>query len=131
MVFQMQDDFAFDRQRILLRTDPDVQSGPMILTRGHEYAKRKMWAMAAVHMRRAVLAMPNGVSARVALALAYLRLKRYDLAAKTLEDARRISPDNPHVEEWQALLAQGGRFPTTVEYEAVWVYEREADNTRE
>jgi hypothetical protein len=31
-------------------------------------------------------------------------LKRYDLAAKALAEARRISPDDPQVEELTALL---------------------------
>jgi tetratricopeptide (TPR) repeat protein len=104
LAFQIQDDFAFERRRVLLQLDPDVRSGAMILARGHEYAKRKMWALAALHMRRAALAMPNQVSPHVALTLTYLRMKRHDLAAGALEDARRIDPDDPHVAELQDLL---------------------------
>ena len=32
-------------------------------------------------------------------------------------------------DEWRALAARGGRFPRTVEREAIWVYEREATGT--
>jgi len=104
LAFQIQDDFALQKRRILFRLDPDVSSGPMILARGHDYAKRKMWAMAALHMRRAALAMPLEVNPRVALTLTYLRMKRYDKAARTLEDAKRIDPDDPHVTELQDLM---------------------------
>ncbi len=104
LAFQIQEDFEFERERMLLRLDPDVSSGTMILARGHEYAKRKMWGMAAFHMRRAVLAMPNQSGPRIALTLAYIRLERYDLAAHSLAEARRISPDNAHVQELQAVL---------------------------
>ena len=34
----------------------------------------------------------------------YIHLKRYDLAAKALVEARRISPDDPQVEKLTALL---------------------------
>lgn len=104
LAFQIQDDFAFEKRRILFHLDPDVSSGPMILARGHDYAKRKMWGMAALHMRRAALAMPNQVNPRIALTLTYLRMERYDIAAQTLEDARRIDPDNSHVAELQDML---------------------------
>jgi tetratricopeptide (TPR) repeat protein len=104
LAFQIQDDFEFDRERILLCLDPDVSNGSMILARGHEYAGRKMWAMAALHMRRAVLAMPNQAGPRIALTLAYIRLARYDLAARSLAEARRISPDDAHVQELQTVL---------------------------
>jgi tetratricopeptide (TPR) repeat protein len=104
VVFQLQDDFPFERRRILLRLDRDVVSGPIILARGHEYAGRKMWALAALHMRRATARMPDRIDGRAALALTYLRLKRYDLAARTLADARRIASDDPDIAEVQELL---------------------------
>jgi len=104
LAYQIKDDFAFDRQRILLRIDPDVVSSSMILARGHEYVSRKMWALAALHIRRAVASMPDRMDGRAALTLTYLRLKRYDLAARALAEARRISPGDPQVEELQTLL---------------------------
>ena len=104
LVFQLQDDFPFEQRRILLRLDPGVVSGPIILARGHEYARRKMWALAALHMRRATARMPDRIDGRASLALTYLRLKRYDLAARTLADARRIDPDDPDIAEVQGLV---------------------------
>jgi hypothetical protein len=76
----------------------------MFLARGHEYVKRKMWALAALHMRRGVAMMPNQMDGRASLILVYLKLKQYDLAAQTLEDARRIRPGDPQIDELQTLL---------------------------
>jgi tetratricopeptide (TPR) repeat protein len=104
LAFQLKDDFPFEKRRILLRVDPDVVTGPMMLARGHEYVGRKMWGLAALHMRRAVARMPGRMEGRASLTLAYLRLKRYDLADRALEEARRINPDDPQVEELQTLL---------------------------
>jgi len=104
VVFQTQDDFALERRRIIFRIDPNLSGVSGVLARGHEYAERKMWGLAALHMRRAVAFAPEQLSGRGALTLAYLKLKRYDLAAKTLAEARRIRPDDPRLEELQTLL---------------------------
>jgi len=104
LVFQLEDDFQWDKRRLVLRVDRDVSGGTDFMIRGDFYAKRKMWAMAAIHLRRAVGSMPHDPDSHVALAVAYLRLKRYDLAARTLEQARRIVPGDPKVDKLQALL---------------------------
>jgi len=104
LALQIRDDFLFEKERFLFRIDPDIISSSMILARGHEYANRKMWALAALHMRRVVVSMPDRMDGRVALILTYIRLKRHDLATQALAEARRISPDDPHVRELQTLL---------------------------
>jgi len=104
LAFQIQEDFTFDKRRILFRLDPDVTSGPMFLARGHDYVERKMWGLAALHMRRAIGFMPHRMDGRPSLVLTYLKLKRYDRAARTLEEARQVSPDDPRLEELQTLL---------------------------
>ena len=104
LVFQMQDDFAYNEIRILFRPDSKAVGSSMLLARGHEYAKRKMWALAALHLRRGVGMMPGQMDGRGSLILTYLKLKKYDMAAQTLEDARRINPDDPRLDELQTLL---------------------------
>ena len=106
LAFQLEEDFPLERRRILFRLDPDVTSASTILARGHEYTKRKMWGMAALHMRRAVGMMPQRMDGRLALALTYMKLGRYDEAATTLERARRIDPDDPQIGELEAFLEQ-------------------------
>ncbi len=103
-VFQMQDDFAFERRRVLFRPDPDIRDSSTFLARGHDYARRKMWGLAALHMRRSVALMPDRMDGRGALILIYLKLKRYDLAEQALAEARRINPQDPQIAELQALL---------------------------
>lgn len=106
LAFQLEEDFPLERRRILFRLDSDVTSAPMILARGHEYTKRKMWGMAALHMRRAVGMTPQRMDGRLALALTYMKLGRYDEATETLERARRIDPDDPQIDELEAFLEQ-------------------------
>lgn len=106
LAFQLEEDFPLERRRILFRLDPDVTSAPMILARGHEYTKRKMWGMAALHMRRAVGMTPQRMDGRLALALTYMKLNRHDEAAQALERARRIAPDDPQIDELETFLEQ-------------------------
>jgi cytochrome c-type biogenesis protein CcmH/NrfG len=60
--------------------------------------------MAVIHLRRAVAWLPDWIDCHLELAVAYTRLKRYDLAARSLAEARRISPDDPRIEELTSLL---------------------------
>ncbi len=104
LLLQLEDDFFFDEKRILLRVDRSAKKGLDFLASGRRYARRNMWAMAAIHLRRAVSWLPDWIDGHLELAAAYIGLKRYDLAAKALAEARRISPDDPQVEELTALL---------------------------
>jgi hypothetical protein len=104
LVLQLEDDFFFDEKRLLLRPDPDATNGPALLGSGYRYAKREMWAMAAIHLRRATSYMPHQIDPYLALAAAYLNLRRYDLAASATEEARRIDPNDPQVKRLTAIL---------------------------
>ncbi len=104
LLLQLEDDFFFDEKRILLRVDRSAKKGLDFLACGRRYARRNMWAMAVIHLRRAVAWLPDWIDCHLELAAAYIGLKRYDLAAKALAEARRISPDDPQVEELTALL---------------------------
>jgi len=104
LLLQLEDDFFFDKKRILLRVDRSAKRGRDFLVSGRRYARRKMWATAVIHLRRAASWLPDWIDCHLELAVAYIRLKRYDLAAKALAEARRISPDDPQIEELTALL---------------------------
>jgi hypothetical protein len=104
LLLQLEDDFFFDEKRLLLRVDRSAKKGLDFLASGRRYMRRKMWAMAVIHLRRAVSWLPEWIDGHLELAAAYIGLKRYDLAAKSLAEARRISPDDPQVEELTALL---------------------------
>jgi tetratricopeptide (TPR) repeat protein len=104
LAFMIQDDFAFEEERVMLQLEQGVSSGPMLYSRAQAYAKRRMWALAALHMRRAVMEMPDRVEVRAALILMYIELKRYDLAARVLEEGLRRHPEEPRLLELQESL---------------------------
>jgi tetratricopeptide (TPR) repeat protein len=104
LLLRLEDDFFFDEKRILLRVDRSAKKSLDFLASGRRYMRRKMWAVAALHLRWAVAWLPDWIDGHLELAVAYIHLKRYDLAAKALAEARRISPDGPRVEELTALL---------------------------
>ncbi len=95
MILNLGEDFAYDKYRLILRVDPDVKTAKNIFHRGNQYSQRKMWALAAVHYRRAVGQMPDDINCHLALALTYLHLNMLDKADETLSEARRISSIDP------------------------------------
>jgi Flp pilus assembly protein TadD len=106
LVLRIEDDFFFNEARLLLRRDRDATNGPTLLESGRRYARRRMWAMAALHLSRAAGLMPQRIETHLSLSAAYLNLKRYDLAAGALGEARRIDPDDPQVRYLESLLAE-------------------------
>lgn len=103
-VLRIEDDFIMDRHRILLRLDRDAKTALTYLERGRLYSKAKMWALAAVHLRRAAAMLPDGLAPRLALVVAYLKIQRFDLAAKTLDEARTLAPGDPRIAELATML---------------------------
>ncbi len=108
LVFRLGDDFAYDRQRILLQVDWRIRDGPPLLMQADKYARRQMWALSALYLRRSMAWLPDRIGPRLTLALTCTRFKRYDLAALALEDARAIDPTNPQLQELQALVDAAG-----------------------
>jgi tetratricopeptide (TPR) repeat protein len=106
LLFQLEDDFFADDRRLVLRADRDATNGPALLSSGQRYAKRSMWAMAAIHLRRAVAKMPHEIAPALMLTAVYLNLKRYDLAEKSLAQAQSLDPADPQVEKLTATLAE-------------------------
>ncbi len=105
-IFLTESDFRWERRRILLKADPSLHDGPALLLQGEKYAQRGMWAMAALYIRRATAWMPDRLATRLALVVACIRLKRYDLAEEALKEARRLDPESPKVLELASLLTR-------------------------
>jgi tetratricopeptide (TPR) repeat protein len=105
LVLQIEDDFFLDETRLLLRLDRDATNGPALFDSGQRYAKRNMWAMVAIHLRKATSQMPHAVDPNLALAVAYVNLRRYDLAESALEEAKHIDPGEPQIERLEMMLA--------------------------
>jgi tetratricopeptide (TPR) repeat protein len=106
LLLQLEDDFFADDRRLVLRADRDATNGPALLASGQRYAKHGMWAMAAIHLRRAAARMSHDIAPLLMLTAVYLNLKRYDLAEKTLAQARSLDPADPQVERLAAMLAE-------------------------
>lgn len=104
LAFQIQDDFFFDYTRILLRPDRGARSATDYLVRARDYARRRMWAAAIVHYRRATAGLSGLAEPHLGLALGYIQLRRFDRATAALDEARRIDPDNPHIADLMAML---------------------------
>lgn len=106
IMLQIEDDFRSDWKRIVFRVDAGIKSGVGFLLQGRRYAARKLWALAALHFRRAAALLPYQTDAYVSLAQACVHLKEYDLARHALEEARRINPQEKQIAEVLALLEQ-------------------------
>jgi hypothetical protein len=108
ITFALEQDFAHDKRRIVLRTDSDAIGAIALLDSGRRYAKRGMWALAAIHLQRAVQMMPGELDYHLLLAGVYINLKRYELADKILTQAKRISPYDTQIERLAAIVAKHG-----------------------
>lgn len=88
-------DFFRPQVRIVVtfdRRDPEAHYNMGVL-----YKNRGMWYMAAREWEGAVEGSPIDASYRHALGLAYARLKDYDRALATLNEAARRAPDDPQI----------------------------------
>jgi len=106
IIFQTEDDFFSDERRVLIRVDPSAKNGIDLLNIGQHYMRQRMWGLAAVHLRRAAGRMPEMIDTHLALAAAYMNLKRYDRAARSLEDARRVNAEHPSLLELETMLGE-------------------------
>jgi Tfp pilus assembly protein PilF len=104
MIFQLGGDFEWDKRRILLRTDRGLKSSVEYLTRADFYNQQKMWALAVVHIRAALGMVPDKLNCHLGLVVAYVRLKKYDLAERALVEAKRISASEPRIAQLEALV---------------------------
>lgn len=94
----VQDHFISEDRRLLLAVDKDcVGSSTSLWIRGRDYAKEKVWAKAALHLRESVWQEPD-LAAYKLLAVAYANLNAYAMAMQTLDQAmplaRHLDPEN-------------------------------------
>lgn len=106
IIFQTEDDFFSDERRVLTRVVPSAKNGIDFLNIGQHYMRQQMWGLAAVHLRRAAGRIPEMIDTHLALAAAYMNLKRYDLAARALGNARRVNAEHPSLLELETMLGE-------------------------
>ena len=99
MVLKLASDFRKTRGRLYLDVDPNLNEGMDFMIRGKQYARKGMWALAAVHLRRAIALLPYAPEEYLATAVACSQIKDYDLARAVLEDAMFKDPDNVRLQQ--------------------------------
>ncbi len=117
MVLQLGGDFEMQRKRILFRTDRGLKESVEYMTRADYYNRQKMWGLATLHIRAALGLIPNRLDCHMALVVAYIRLKRHDMAEYALAQAKRLAPGDPRLAEMETLLEElqsGGTLPQAV-----------------
>lgn len=92
-------DFKFKSERLRLVTDGGIKNHASFYLAGRKYAELGMWGLAMLHYRRAVARKERNAVYHLALALAYSKINRPDLAEKSLDAAERIDPDSPEIWE--------------------------------
>lgn len=102
LILAVKGDFEGEQVRLMLDVSPRIKTPSALLQRGNELIKQKIWALAALHLARAI--QPGQLDGRAALAYACAKIKRYDLAQSVLTEAQRISPQNRELAEIQNML---------------------------
>ncbi len=87
-VLSTEDDFLKEKLRVFLRVDRNAKDYTTFFNRGRLYASKKMWALAAIHFRRAAAIMTNKAEGYLALTLVCVQMERPDLARMALAEAR-------------------------------------------
>jgi hypothetical protein len=84
-------DFTFKEGRLRFKIDRGIKNHQTLYVRAREYGQMDMWGMAALHLRRAVSRDDKNPAYLLALTVAYMNIKRYDLAEKALDDAEKVA----------------------------------------
>jgi len=78
-------DFTFNENRLRLQVDSGVKNHQTLFISGRQYGQAGLWGLAVIHLRRAVSQYDKNAAYGLALAQAYLRVKRPDLAEQTMK----------------------------------------------
>lgn len=105
-LLRAEEEFEMKEQRLMLHiADGIVDSEIGLRIAGQRAAERRMWALASLHLRRA-LGLNKRLETALMLVMAYVHLEEYALAEDVLAAARQIAPDAPQIAEMAALLAE-------------------------
>lgn len=87
------------RRRVVLGRG--LVSGPQMNQQAESYARQGMWALAALHWRRAIGKEPRNLAYYKGLGRAQVALKQYAQAVKTFRSGLELAPDD---REFQRLI---------------------------
>ncbi len=103
---QAEEDLRLKKKRLLFQVDRGLSNASDFIARADQYTRRKMWALAMLHLRRATALAAQDPDVHIALAVAYLRLRKYERAERSLENALQITPDHPQLAPLQTLIEE-------------------------
>jgi lipoprotein NlpI len=83
------------RRRLLVMPDRGLSSAPLFQERAEYYARRGMWAMAAIHWQKAIARQPREPSYFKALGATQAKLGRNAQAVKTFRSGAELAPEDP------------------------------------
>lgn len=112
IALKIEGDFMHTTDRLRFKIDSGVKDHTSFYLTGREYGQAGLWGLAALHLRRAVVAQPNRPAYQLALAVAYLNINRYALAGQTLTTLERLAPNAPEVARLRQKLAAPHRSST-------------------
>lgn len=98
-------DFTFRYKRLRLGLDSGAKNHTTLYLTGREYAEAGLWGLAAIHYRQAAGRSPQKAVYHLALAVAYTQTGRFEAARKALEQAAKLDPGAPEVEELRQKIA--------------------------
>ena len=99
ITLQIWPDFTFKETRLTLKIDSGAKNHTSLYLSGREYGQRGMWGKAVIHLRRAVARKPENLSYHIALIVAYLNIRRDDLARRALDQAEKLAPQAPQIKQ--------------------------------
>ncbi|MEM7030615.1 MAG: hypothetical protein AAF629_13695, partial [Chloroflexota bacterium] len=98
-------DFTFHEVRLALGLDVTVKgNADALFQRASYYANLKMWGNAVLHLRHAVGLKPHDTNYLLSLVVAYINIKRSDLAEKSLTDLEKIDPHSSDAKKLRQAL---------------------------
>jgi hypothetical protein len=99
-------DFTFLEKRLRLQLDRDAKTADAFFMSGRNYAREGLWGKVIIHLRRAIGLQPLEIGYHLALTVAYLNVKRPDLAARSLAEAEKLDPAAPEVKRLRQEVAK-------------------------
>ncbi len=93
------DQFAVERQRLLVKPDGGARSALDYYRRGQAYQRRGMWALAVAQWRKAVGLAPQVPDFYKHLGMGYAQIQRFDRSLRALAEAQRQAPNDADIAE--------------------------------
>jgi tetratricopeptide (TPR) repeat protein len=99
-------DFSFKEYRLQMLVSSGARNHVSLYLSARDFAEQGMWGRAIIYLRRAIVREPTRLPYHIALIVAYLNIKRYDLAEKALQEAERLNPDHADLLRLRQKLAK-------------------------